>query len=350
MLHCGAERVDFAGICAVAPPRRTRSYCPVPNGDLVGKLKHEIQRHGLTIIKEEYGLSKDGQQLFGVLTIDTGNPAHPMVIGFRNSYNKTLSITIVIGTQVFVCDNLCISGNGQKALRKHTVNVWRDVVALLERAMREALGHYDEMNRQLEALRALPCHLDLGYDLIGRALGHKVLLPQQATVALNDWREPRHQEFADRNMYSLYNCFTEGLKRGRMAALSDRHIVAHDFFEHLVPAAPVTVAMTAPVVVAVPAIVPEPEPDARFAPEWLASAQAVEPEPTPEPEPEPTPVASGPQKGDIVEVPERGNGRVFWVKEYDTGYRIGVNILADGPNADAVWTWANRVKLVTAAA
>ena len=326
MLHCGAEQTDFTGICAVPVPKPVGRWMPVGNGDLVSKLKMEITRAGFAITKEEFGLSKDGQQLFGVLTIDTGDPAHPMVIGFRNSYNKTLSICIVIGTQVFVCDNLCISGNGQKTLRKHTTNVWRDVEVLLKRALREALGHHENMNRQLDALRALPCHLDLGYEWIGRAMGHKILMPQQATVALADWREPRHEEFSERNMYSLYNCFTEGLKRGRIATLSDRHIQAHEFFEHLVPAAPVVVPTGWD---AVDTSVPEPEPVV-IVPEF----EVLQPEPE--------------QKffrKDIVKYGDQ-EGKIFWAREERSGWKYGIHILGMPRDTEPSYVWEDEITFV----
>ena len=46
-----------------------------------------------------------------------------------------------------------------------------------------------------------------------------------------DWRKPRYAEFEDRNFWSLYNCFTQGLKRIPAGEIMDRYAVVHDFFK-----------------------------------------------------------------------------------------------------------------------
>jgi hypothetical protein len=79
-------------------------------------------------------------------------------------------------------------------------------------------------------MREIPCNVRRGYALLGVALGEGVLTPTQASVAYQDWREPRHEEFSDRNLWSLYNCATEGLKKGQPGRLMDRHAKNHDYF------------------------------------------------------------------------------------------------------------------------
>jgi hypothetical protein len=69
-----------------------------------------------------------------------------------------------------------------------------------------------------------------GYEVVGRALGTGVLTATQAMVAIREWEEPSHDEFQDRNLYSLYNAFTEAGKRGRVGKFIDRYSGIHDFF------------------------------------------------------------------------------------------------------------------------
>ena len=79
-------------------------------------------------------------------------------------------------------------------------------------------------------MRALPCHEQRGYAMLGVAMGRELLTPTQASVAFGDWKKPRYEEFADRNLWSLYNCVTEGLKKGAPGTVLDRHANAHDYF------------------------------------------------------------------------------------------------------------------------
>lgn len=64
---------------------------------------------------------------------------------------------------------------------------------------------------------------------IGAPQGEGLLTPNQASVAFGDWTEPRHEAFAERNMWGLYNAITEGLKKGAPARTIERHANAHSF-------------------------------------------------------------------------------------------------------------------------
>lgn len=238
------HRVGLPEVLAVPVPEKTKTYHPVAHGELIDFVRQRVHVSlGLEIRKEEYGLSRKDQQMFGVMTLDTGNDENGLAIGLRNSYDKSLSVGISSGAQVFVCDNLCFSGSGMTVLRKHTLNVWRDIALNVDKALQGSEHHYIEMNRQMDAMKQIPVSLDAGYDLVGRALGYEVLRPQQATIALRDWRTPRHEDFAERNLYSLYQCFTEALKKGPAGDTMDRYSHAHEFFVPMLPSAPTTFAV-----------------------------------------------------------------------------------------------------------
>lgn len=231
MLHCGSEVVTPEVIRAVPVPAPTRSWRPVAYGDAIDFLKGQIDSQlGLPVESETYGLNKAGDQMFALITLDTGDKDRGLSIGLRQSYNKSLSLGVAVGAQVFVCDNLCFSGDAFKIVRKNTVNVWSDFRALVASQVSKSLGHYEAVNRETEIMQGIPCTERRGYAMLGVAMGEGVITPTQATVAFGDWKAPRHEEFADRNLYSLYNCVTEGLKKGPPARILDRHAKAHAFF------------------------------------------------------------------------------------------------------------------------
>ncbi len=235
LLHCGSEEVTRAQVEAVPVPRRTQSWAPVAYGRAIELLHKLADRHlGMPVRKEQYGLNKAGDQMFGLLTLDAGNDESGLSIGLRQSYNKTLALGVAVGAQVFVCDNLVFSGNAFKVVRKNTTNVWADFLALLTAQVRNAELNYRAVQADTLAMKAAPVSLDRGYEHLGRAIGEGVLTPTQATVAFGDWKTPRHAEFADRNVWGLYNAVTEGLKKGAPARILDRHAKAHDFFGGLI--------------------------------------------------------------------------------------------------------------------
>lgn len=227
---CTNNRASFEQVMAVPVPEHTRSWRPVPYGDAVGFLHQTIDRHlPYDLESAEFGLSKDGKQMFGVMTLDTGDSDQGMAIGIRQSYNRSLALGIVVGAQVFVCDNLMFNGDAFKVVRKNTTNVWGDFRNLVNSQVLASQAHYETMQWETHDMKRVPVSEERGHELLGRALGARVLTPTQATVAFGDWREARHEEFAPRNLWSLYNCMTEGLKKGRPATIMDRYAAAHDF-------------------------------------------------------------------------------------------------------------------------
>ena len=230
--HSGLEEV-----LAVKTPEPTKTYTPVDYGDFIDLVKNRAAVAGMVIERESWGLSRGGNQMFGVMRMKGESDTHGLSIGMRSSHDFSLSACLAAGAGVFVCDNLCFSGDNCTFMRKHTKNVWLDLNIQIEQALESAEGQYDELSRELTAMKDIPVKIDRGFELIGLAQGHKILRPQQATVAMRDWEEPRHLEFSERNLYSLYNCFTEGLKKGPAGTTLGRHTAAHAWFRPMIPEA-----------------------------------------------------------------------------------------------------------------
>jgi len=229
-LHAGSKAVTRDAVSEVQIPGSTESYQPVSYSDALTFVEAAAsKRLGLTKVREGYGLNKKGNQLFASLTYDTGRDDSGLTFGLRQSYNKSLSLGLAVGASVFVCDNLCFSGNAFRVLKRNTRNVWDSFTALVLERIDVALEAHASMQSHIDQMKATPCYLDRGYELLGVAQGHNILTPQQASVAFGDWTEPRHEEFSDRNFWSLYNSFTEGLKYGGPATVMERHCAAHEF-------------------------------------------------------------------------------------------------------------------------
>lgn len=230
VLHCGGERATRVEVEAIPVPRQTDSWRPVSYADAIGLMHETIaDRLKLPIVKEAYGLNAEGLQLFALFTLDTGNPEHGLSIGLRQSYNKSLALGVAVGAQVFVCDNLAFRGDAFEVVRKNTVNVWRDFRAMVEKQAARSLEHYANLENDVKRMKAAPCDLTRGYELLGTAYGQGLLTTKQATIAFEDWKEPRHEDFADRNLWGFYNATTEALKKGTVANVIDRHAAMHGF-------------------------------------------------------------------------------------------------------------------------
>ena len=58
------------------------------------------------VAAEEYAVSKDGMNMFGVMEIDQGMEGARFALGIRNSSSKMFRLSVTVGYRVFVCANL----------------------------------------------------------------------------------------------------------------------------------------------------------------------------------------------------------------------------------------------------
>ena len=234
-LDSGGQIQSEREVRSIPVPYATRSYCPVSNGDFIDLVKHTADKMlGLEINREDYALSAKGQRMFGTITYQTDSSEFGLNIALRNSYDTGCSAGVACGQQVFVCDNLQLSATGAMFIRKHTTFIGQDLDIKVKAAVANAEYAYAKMTKEMKELKGAPVSLQRGYEVLGLAMGDRVISKQQASVAFDDWRKattnPRHEEFSDRNAYTLYNCFTEGLKKGTPDLRISRQIQTHTFF------------------------------------------------------------------------------------------------------------------------
>ena len=65
---------------------------------------------------------------------------------------------------------------------------------------------------------------DEAYKFLGLARGHEALRHQHFSRALKEWHTPVHDEWLERNAWSLYNACTEALKGSRQDEVAERHL------------------------------------------------------------------------------------------------------------------------------
>ena len=267
ILHCGGQHATFEDVALVEVPPATTTYRPVPHADLIRLLEDRVTKEtGLIKPNKAFGLNKEGKQLFGTLTYDMGTTEGPVVdlsafdngldieqarsnygfsIGFRNSYDKSMSLGIAVGATLFVCDNLALHGSWLTIMRKHTQNVWDDVVPMAMTRIASSVGGWVEMVRFMEGMKQRSVTTDEGYRHIGLGLGRGVLTANGAGVALKEWRHMARREehpFHDHanTSFGLYQSFTEGLKLGRVTRKIDQYTGTSALFEEAQLVEPMT--------------------------------------------------------------------------------------------------------------
>jgi len=222
LLHCGSDFVSRAELGRVPTPSSTRTWQPIPHFQILQEVINALPRYDMRVVSEAHGLTHDGNRFFGLLEIANGSshPDYSRVIGIRNSHDKRFPAGLVLGNQVLVCDNLSFSGE-IKVARKHTPMIVHDLPHLIDDAVCRIHCGWTEQDRRIERYREHRMSDPAVHDLTIHALDRGVICGSQVPKVLQEYREPRHEAFRPRTLWSLFNTFTEVLK-GNLGLLPGR--------------------------------------------------------------------------------------------------------------------------------
>jgi hypothetical protein len=197
MLHCGGAAASWKDVCAVPVPPNTKTHYPVRHREFVDIVRDQLGEAGVNIREEVHALNWAGTHYFGLMKLgeDDGDKGYSTVIGLRNSHNKAFSAGFVMGSQVFVCDNLCLSGE-VKIQRKHTVNILRDLPGLVSQGIGTLGRKKVEQDTRISYYKDFKLESKDVHDWVVRASVDNGLFPSRSIPKiLKEYRTPKHKEF-----------------------------------------------------------------------------------------------------------------------------------------------------------
>lgn len=131
LTHCGAHRVTREELEHIPTPEPIGPrHKPVPHFEFVETLSTVLGEAKLRIRREEFAVYRGGKVIFGVMDLASDNglsrwnrDGQGFSLGIRGSNAGDMSLQIAAGQRVFVCDNLCFSGDMIALKRKHTTGL-----------------------------------------------------------------------------------------------------------------------------------------------------------------------------------------------------------------------------------
>jgi hypothetical protein len=234
ILHSGGVPATFEELGGFELPPETSSYKPLGHQDLVRmatkRTRRELDYDGE--MEWSHGVNKEGQQYFGVCKLTDLHLTEQqcLVMGLRNSYDKSMSGAVAYGGSMFVCDNLSFFGSLITVMRKHTTNIVRDLQRLFVEALENVIEDTTVHAEAIEKWQAIPCSQDDGYRNLGLMRGKGLLTPTITNNAFREWQNPRQEFFKDRNVFSLYNATTEAMKAVAPSRALKTYSGVHGFF------------------------------------------------------------------------------------------------------------------------
>ena len=117
-----------------------------------------------------------------------------LAIGLRSNYDRSLAVQPVVGSRVFVCDNLAFSGEVQ-ASRKHTMDVFRDLPDLIYRMLAQVSVFKARQAQEIDGMKAFPMDDPLAHHMMIMCVRRQAIPASRLPKVLEAWEQPTHEEF-----------------------------------------------------------------------------------------------------------------------------------------------------------
>jgi hypothetical protein len=233
VLHCGARHVERAQVLEAPTPAASATWVPVAHHRLLELVESTLTDSGLTIANQAHALWSDGLRYFGLMEVANGraHDDYALVIGLRNSHDKSFPASLAMGSSIFVCDNLSFSGEVTIA-RRHTRFIERDLPRVVHTAVGRLTDMRGQQDQRISKYKETALSDPRAHDLVIRAVDANVLPVTQVPAVLEEWRHPSHKEFAEgKTVWRFHNAMTEVWKGRNLAALPRRSQALHGLLD-----------------------------------------------------------------------------------------------------------------------
>ena len=199
-------------LAMVPTPLGTATHRPIPHHEVVEALIDTLGLRKIGVTAEEYAVSKDGMNMFGVMEIDQGMQGARFALGIRNSNSKMFRLSVTVGYRVFVCSNLAFAGDFSPVLAKHTKNF--SIHNALSVGVDDMMRNFKPMVESVDRWRDTQLSDVSAKMIIYRAFVEAELeAPRHLDRKVHDlYFDPQYDDFRPRTVWSLSNAFTSAFK------------------------------------------------------------------------------------------------------------------------------------------
>jgi hypothetical protein len=223
ILHRGAVQVSRDTLLRVTPPERQGIYVPMPHHELADAVQQYLAEGNFEVTGEKHALSKNGKKYFGYFELsDQGG--YSAVVGFRNSHDQSIAVSAALGSRVFICDNLALSGD-IALFRKHTTNLYAELADKMRAAIAMLPAAIAAQNKDFNTWKERGISLAQTDYSIGQLYRNGVLNRSQLGDVFDEFRH-QSEDHGPRTLWRLFNAVTHVMKSdtetGQIVTLPNR--------------------------------------------------------------------------------------------------------------------------------
>ena len=202
------------------------------NEQLLKMITNNLEEKNISIIKERYQMFNHGESMIGFLGLGKGKGPLQMMLGLRNSYDKSRSIALAAGAMVIICSNGMLLGD-VTYMRKHTGEVLNDIQTMISNSIDSLVPTLYKAHKDMEIMQKKDVNPTIISQILGELFYKEELLKiTQLSVVKKEINTSKNFSMlnsSDMNMWNLYNNVTESLKKTNMRGLETQSKI-HDYF------------------------------------------------------------------------------------------------------------------------
>jgi hypothetical protein len=214
-----ARTINLNALTGIATPRATSTWQPVPHAEVMNTVVNHAKQRNLQIDEIKYQIvpvkNSVYPDMFSTMYMKSDNGTYRNMLGVRNSHNKKFGAAACSGSQVMVCSNGIMSGD-HIISKKHTKNVRSSFEQEVSDMFDEVIQTWSNNECRYNGYKNTTLTDDEFDQLLGSSVRHHAINPSKALKVVQEYNEPRHDVFQDRNAWSAFNAFTEIHKESSM--------------------------------------------------------------------------------------------------------------------------------------
>jgi hypothetical protein len=222
MLHCGGKEVSLDRLNNLYTPPPVGAHYPIPHIAFYDEVNRALDATGLTRVNEVHAINDhgdiEGSNYFGMAEMRIPeSDEYGFMIGWRSSHTKCYAASLVLGSRIFVCDNLAFSGE-VKLQRKHTRYIMRDLPNVVARATSQVVDQRTTQENRFSAYKGRVLTRAESDHAVIDMIRAKAINSSDVLKVVNEFDKPTHEEHlnadGEQTVWTLFNSVTEVATKG----------------------------------------------------------------------------------------------------------------------------------------
>jgi len=213
-------------------PIATESYSPVAHRDIIEAVYEQLDKRNMNVVGEKYNVAAKGDKVIGYYDLQYNNDSEMgMRLAFRNSYDKSMSVAMAAGANIWICSNGSVKGD-MVYMRKHTGKVATELQSRIIECINMLEGEFIELKRHAEQMKQIELSKVKAAEMYGRMfMINDIITPTQLSIVKKQLDEPSFDDFKEDTLWSAYNHVTYALKESHPLNYINQHVALHKFVE-----------------------------------------------------------------------------------------------------------------------